>query len=73
MPVMRRTPLFLTLDQVTALKALAARTGESVSAVARRAVDNYLAHERPADRLEALRAVRGLWKGRKDVKSGIPE
>ena len=67
---MRRTPLFLTLDQVTALKALAARTGESVSAVARRAVDNYLAQERPADRLEALRAVRGLWKGRKDLKSG---
>ena len=67
---MRRTPLFLTLDQVTALKALAARTGESVSAVARRAVDNSLAQERPADRLEALRAVRGLWKGRKDLKSG---
>ena len=64
---MRRTPLFLTTDQVTALKALAARTNESTSAVARRAIDDYLAQERPEDRLQALRSVRGLWKGRKDL------
>ncbi len=64
---MRRTPLFLTLDQITALKALAARTGESVSAVARRAIEDYLAEQSPEDRLQALRTVRGLWKGRKDL------
>jgi hypothetical protein len=64
---MRRTPLFLTLDQITALKAIAARTGESVSAVARRAFDEYLSRQRPADRLQALRSVRGMWKGRKDM------
>ena len=39
---MRRTPLFLTPDQITALKAIAARTGESVSAVARRAFDEVI-------------------------------
>ncbi len=64
---MRRIPLFLTPDQVTALKALAARTGESASAVVRRALDDYLAKERPEDRLQSLRSVRGLWKGRKDL------
>ena len=64
---MRRTPLFLTADQVTALKAIATRTGESVSAVARRAIDDYLARQSPEDRLQSLRTVRGMWKERKDL------
>ena len=64
---MRRTPLFLTPDQITALKAIAVRTGESASAVARQALDEYLSRQRPEDRLQALRSVRGMWKGRKDL------
>ena len=64
---MRRTPLFLTADQVTALRAIATRTGESVSAVARRAVDDYLTRQSPEDRLQSLRTVRGMWKERKDL------
>ncbi len=69
---MRRTPLFLTPDQITALKAIAARTGESVSAVARHAFDEYLSRQRPEDRLQALRSVRGMWKGRKDLPNPRP-
>lgn len=64
---MRRTPLFLTADQVTALRAIAARTGESASAVARRAFDEFLSRQTPEDRLQALRSVKGMWKGRKDL------
>jgi hypothetical protein len=64
---MRRTPLFLTADQVTALRAIAARTGESASAVARRAFDEYLSRQTPEDRLQALRSIKGMWKGRKDL------
>ena len=64
---MRRTPLFMTPEQLTGLKAIATRAGESVSAVARRAVDDYLSRQSPEDRLQALRTVRGMWKGRKDL------
>ncbi len=64
---MRRTPLFLTADQVTSLRAIAARTGESASAVARRAFDEFLSRQTPEDRLQALRTIKGMWKNRKDL------
>ena len=51
-------------DQHTALKAVAARYHETVSAVVRRAISEHLERSRPEGRLERLRSARGLWKNR---------
>lgn len=52
----------LEADDLTALRAIAARYHQPVSAVARRALEDYIARSRPESRLERLRSGRGLWK-----------
>jgi predicted transcriptional regulator len=56
--------VFLEPDQLTALRAIAARHEEPVSSVARRALEDFIARSRPEGRLERLRSARGLWKAR---------
>lgn len=64
---MNRTQIYLTADEVKALKALAIKTGRNQSALIREAVDEYIRRWRPSHRRELLAAGRGLWKNRKDL------
>jgi hypothetical protein len=57
----------LTPEQLTALKAAAARERTPVTVVVRRAVDDWLARTQPEGRMQRLRSGRGLWKGRDDL------
>lgn len=69
-PGMRPVKVHLTPEQHTALRAAAARASEPVSAVVRRALDDWLARTQPEGRLERLRSARGLWRGRADLGVG---
>lgn len=69
-PAMRPVKVHLTPEQHTALRAAAARAHEPLSAVVRRALDEWLARTQPEGRLERLRSARGLWKGRGDLATG---
>ena len=61
---MRRTQIYLTETERTALQATARRLGQSQSEVIRAAVDRYLEQHQSKNRLEMLRQARGLWRNR---------
>lgn len=64
---MHRTQIYLTDVQRRALKSIARRLGRTQSDLIRSALDTYIEWQTPAERLELLRAGRGLWKGRRDL------
>src|SRR5215469_6784730 len=68
---MQKIQVFLREDQKTALKSLSARTGTRQSDLVRRGVDLLLekAAAKKADWREAVRAVAGLWRDRKDIET----
>jgi len=55
-----RLQILVSPEQRRRLEAAARRRGESVSALVRDAVEQHLGSVDPADRLEALEAVRGM-------------
>ncbi len=65
---MIRTQIYLSEEQKAALAALAARKGENVSEVIRKAVERYIAEQRKEnDKREqeverVLRGLSGAWK-----------
>jgi metal-responsive CopG/Arc/MetJ family transcriptional regulator len=62
---MQRTQISLTAEERQALDAAAARTGKSISALIRDAVETVYGAERPAeDDLVAMRRAFGVWKDR---------
>lgn len=62
---MQRTQISLTGDGRRALDAVAARTGRSISALIRDAIEIVYGTERSADDdLAAMRKAFGSWKGR---------
>lgn len=62
---MERTQISLTIEERRALDAAAARTGRSVAALIRDAVDVVYGAERSADEdLAVMRSAFGSWEGR---------
>jgi len=66
---MRRTQIYLTDGEQSAVKSIAQRLGTTQSDVIRTAVDRFIARESPAGRLDLLRSARGLWSER----HGLPD
>ena len=64
---MRRTQIYLTDREQTAVKSIARRLGKSQSEVIRTAVDRLIERESSASRLDLIRSARGLWRDRQDL------
>jgi hypothetical protein len=64
---MRRTQIYLTDREQTAVKSIARRLGKSQSEVIRTAVDRLIDRECSASRLDLIRSARGLWSDRQDL------
>lgn len=64
---MRRTQIYLTDREHTAVKSIARRLGKSQSEVIRTAVDRLIDRESSASRLDLIRSARGLWRDRQDL------
>jgi hypothetical protein len=63
--IMQRTQISLTSEERRALDAEAARTGRSISALIRDAVETVYGTERSSeDDLAAMRRAFGSWKGK---------
>lgn len=65
--LMERTQIYLTEKERKALKALAARLGQSQSALIREAVDRFIDRYQEGNRLDLLRRGRGIWQDRSDL------
>lgn len=64
---MRRTQIYLTDREQTAVKSIARRLGKTQSEVIRTAVDRLIDSESSASRLDLIRSARGLWSNRTDM------
>ena len=67
---LKRTFVYLTREQLDALKLRQRQTGTTRSQLIRRAIDReYLRHAQAsrAERLRVIRAAAGAWKGRTET------
>jgi hypothetical protein len=69
--IMRRTQIYLTDEEATALKRASKKSGASMSDLIRSAIDQtYVRDEAPPSKEEALRIIQetfGAWKGRTET------
>jgi hypothetical protein len=67
---MRKVQVFLREDQKSALRAIAARTGEKQSDLIRQGVDLLIVKAKEAaDWREVTREVAGMWEDRDDLEA----
>ena len=64
---MVRTQIYLTEQEHRQLHRLSRRKGASLSELIRTAIDHMLLQQQSANRLEAMRQARGIWKDRADL------
>ena len=64
---MVRTQIYLTVEEMSALKALSNRTGKKQSELIREAVDEFLVKQSQAGRHKVLNDVAGIWRDREDL------
>lgn len=64
---MVRTQIYLTEQEHRQLHRLSRRKGASLSELIRTAIDHMLLQQQSANRLEAMRQARGIWKDRADI------
>jgi hypothetical protein len=64
---MTQTHVYLTEEERSALAMIAARTGRTQSELIREAVNGFIVLYGEGNRLELLRAARGMWKDRDDL------
>jgi len=63
----RRTQIYLTDKEMTAVRSIARRLGKTQSEVIRTALDRFIDRENTSNRIGLLRSGRGLWKDRQDL------
>jgi hypothetical protein len=64
---MIRTQVYLTPDQVDALRSIAQRSGRKQSELIRDALDAFIDRSRDASREAILMRAAGMWKEREDL------
>ena len=64
---MVRTQIYLTVEEMNALKALSNRTGKKQSELIREAVDEFLVKRSRASRQKVLNDIAGIWRDREDL------
>lgn len=69
-PTLARTQIYLTQSQQTRLQAASRRASLTKSELIRQAVDQFLERQSisaPADKLQRLKHIEGLWADRDDL------
>jgi len=64
---MQRTQIYLTKEEIAALKRLSTRMGLNQSELIRQAVDDLIERNRSTGRKDLLAVAKGLWKDRTDL------
>jgi hypothetical protein len=64
---MIRTQIYLTIEEMKELKALAYRTGKKQSELIREALDEFLVKRCQTNRKRLLDDVAGIWRNREDL------
>jgi len=64
---MIRTQIYLTEEEQGELRTIADLRGASQSELIRQAIDQFIATYRKTNRVELLRAARGIWADRDDL------
>ena len=66
---MKRTQIYLTMDQWRTLTLTSLREKTPIAELIRRAVDRFYGAQTPSHFDEALEAVTGIWADREDIPS----
>ena len=65
--IMKRTQIYLTMEQWETLRAMSLQTHQTMSDLIRAAIDWKYMRRRSSDFESSVRAASGIWKDRKDI------